>query len=154
MYYHRERLWPSPSIFIFTALVIPASLLVFLPINPTVGVLTAAVLYTGIIAVLVLASPTIAVTDSYLIAGPARLPIEHIGTPQVFLAEQATLERGQRLDARAWLLLRGWVSPVIKIPLTDPEDPAPYWLLSTRHPQRVADALLKSASAATTPDVT
>nr|WP_181716050.1 DUF3093 domain-containing protein [Cryobacterium sp.]QJS06328.1 membrane protein [Cryobacterium sp.] len=152
MYYYRERLWPSPSIFISTALVIPASLLVFLPINTTVGIVTAAVLYTGIIAVLVLTSPVIAVKDSCLIAGPARLPIEHIGKPEVLLAEEAALERGQRLDARAWLLLRGWVSPAIKIPLTDPDDPAPYWLLSSRHPQQVADALSKAAAA--TPDVT
>ncbi|TFD75595.1 DUF3093 domain-containing protein [Cryobacterium sp. Sr8] len=154
MYYYRERLWPSPAIYISTALVIPASLLVFLPINMTVGIVTAVVLYTGIIAVLVLASPVIAVKDSHLIAGQARLPIEHIGEPQVFLAEAATLERGQRLNARAWLLLRGWVSPVIKIPLTDPGDPAPYWLLSSRHPQQVADALSRAAEKITTPDVT
>jgi len=154
MYYYRERLWPSPSIFISTTLVIPASLLVFLPINMTAGIVTAVVLYTGIIVLLVLASPVITVNDSHLVAGPARLPLEHVGKPEVFLAAEATLERGQRLDARAWLLIRGWVSPVIKIPLTDPEDPAPYWLLSSRHPQQVADALSRAAEEITTPDVT
>ena len=30
---YRERLWPAPWVFIATALVIPASLLVFLPIS-------------------------------------------------------------------------------------------------------------------------
>jgi hypothetical protein len=34
-------------IFIITALVIPASLLVFLPINQTLGVICAAVLYSA-----------------------------------------------------------------------------------------------------------
>ena len=38
MYHYRERLWPSPGMFISTALVIPASLLVFLPINMVVGI--------------------------------------------------------------------------------------------------------------------
>ncbi|MET0716674.1 MAG: DUF3093 domain-containing protein [Mycetocola sp.] len=153
-YYYRERLWPSPWIFISTALVIPASLIVFLPISAIVGVMTAVILYVGIVTMLLLASPVVAVSDSGLIAGPARLTLEHIGQPQVFLGEEARLERGPRLDARAWLLVRGWVSPVIKIPLNDREDPAPYWLISSRHPQQVADAISKATSTIPTRDET
>lgn len=151
-YYYRERLWPTAWIFIATALVIPASLIVFLPINTIVGIVTAVILYLGVVTMLLLASPVVAVSDSGLIAGPARLPLEHIGQPQVFLDEEARLERGPQLDARAWLLIRGWVSPVIKIPLNDPEDPAPYWLISCRHPQQVADALSKATSAIPAPE--
>jgi hypothetical protein len=51
------------------------------------------------------------------------------------------LERGQRLDARAWLLIRGWISPVVKIEVLDAADPAPYWLVSTRKPDAVIDAI-------------
>ena len=47
MILYRERLWPAPWLFLATALVIPASLLVFLPINVTVGIVTAIVLYAG-----------------------------------------------------------------------------------------------------------
>ena len=44
-------------------------------------------------------------------------------------------ERGPSLDARAWLSIRGWVDPVVKVTLADEKDPTPYWLVSTRRPE-------------------
>jgi len=146
MQLYRERLWPSAWVFLSTALVIPASLLVFLPINPTAGVWTAIVLYAGCVVALIATSPVIQVTDAQISAGRARLPVGLAGTPEAFEKQEATLERGQRLDARAWLVIRGWVSPVVKIPVTDPADPAPYWLVSTRRPARLADAIERARS--------
>ena len=64
------------------------------------------------------------------------------------MTQEATLERGQRLDARAWLVIRGWVSPVVKIPVTDPVDPAPYWLVSTRRPALLVDAIERARNGA------
>ncbi|MET3768136.1 hypothetical protein ABIB15_000808 [Marisediminicola sp. UYEF4] len=148
MQLYRERLWPSVWVFVSTALVIPASLLVFLPINPTAGVWTAVVLYAGCVVALVATSPVIEVTDAQIIAGRARLPVALAGPPEAFVKQEATLERGQRLDARAWLVIRGWVSPVVKIPVTDPVDPAPYWLVSTRRPALLADAIERARSGA------
>jgi hypothetical protein len=52
------------------------------------------------------------------------------------------------LDARAWLVIRAWVDPVVRIELGDPEDPAPYWLVSSRKPQKLVAAL--QAAGATT----
>ena len=145
---YRERLWPSPWVFLTTALVIPAALLVFLPINQTVGVISAAVLYAGCVVLLIVASPVIEVTADDFVAGRARLPLEHAGRATPYRLDEATLERGQRLDARAWLLLRGWVSPVVKVELDDPQDPTPYWLVSTRRPERLVEALAQARSRA------
>lgn len=145
---YRERLWPTPWLFISTALVIPASLLVFLPINQTVGVIVAIVLYLGCVALLMLGSPVIAVTETEIIAGKARLPIGVVGTVSGFSGMDARDERGPHLDARAWLLIRGWVDPVVKVELTDPDDPAPYWIVSTRHPDTVMDAVAQAKAAA------
>lgn len=142
--YYRERLWPSAWVFLTTGLVIPASMIVFLPINPLAGVITAVVLYGGCVALLVGTAPVLAVTGSHFVAGRARLPIDLAGEPEAFRGDEATLERGQRLDARAWLVIRGWVSPVVKVPVTDPTDPAPYWLVSSRRP----DALVSAIAAA------
>jgi hypothetical protein len=141
---YRERLWASPWVFLATALVIPAALLVFLPINQLVGVITAIVLYTGCVILLIIGSPVVEVTTQHFLAGRARLPIEHAGRVTPYRLDEATLERGQRLDARAWLLLRGWVSPVVKVELTDPQDPTPYWLVSTRRPERVVEAIAEA----------
>ena len=139
--HYRERLWPAPWLFISTALVIPASLLVFLPIDTTVGIIVAIVLYLGCVGLLILGSPVIEVTDSQFIAGKARLPLQLVGAVEGFSGDAARLERGQRLDARAYLLIRGWVDPVVKVAVDDPADPTPYWIVSTRRPSEVAEAI-------------
>lgn len=141
---YRERLWPAPWLFIATALVIPASFLVFLPISVPAGIATAIVLYTACVVGLLMASPTIAVTETELLAGRARLPRAVISGAEGFTADDATLQRGQKLDARAWLLIRGWVSPVVRVDLADENDPTPYWLISTRKANELVAALAKN----------
>ena len=145
---YREKLWPAPWLFISTALVIPASLLVFLPINWWVGVVTAVLLYAGCVIGLLLGSPVVEVTSSEFRAGRARLPLEVVGAVTGYRGDEAQLERGRQLDARAWLLIRGWISPVVKVDVADETDPAPYWLVSTRQPDAVIDALVRAKAAA------
>ncbi|MGL4339759.1 MAG: DUF3093 domain-containing protein [Rhodoglobus sp.] len=141
---YREKLWPTPWIFLSTALVIPASLLVFLPINTSVGVIAAVTLYGTCVITLLLSATRITITDTELIAGNARIPLDLIGEAHGFVTEQARLERGQRLDARAFLVIRGWIDPVVRIEVIDPEDPTPYWLVSTRNPSSIAQAIAES----------
>ncbi|HEV7812665.1 MAG TPA: DUF3093 domain-containing protein, partial [Leifsonia sp.] len=126
----------------------PASLLVFLPINALAGVVTALVLYGGSVTLLIATSPVIAVTDTQIVAGRARLPIQYAGEPETFRGAEATIVRGPELDARAWLVIRGWVSPVVRIPVTDPDDPAPYWIVSSRRPEAVSAAIVKARNGA------
>jgi len=138
---YRERLWPAPWVFLATALVIPASLLVFLPISTTVGIICAVVLYGAVLAALLLTSPLVEVTDALFIAGRARLPLGVVAGAQPFVGAAATAERGTRLDARAWLLLRGWIPGLVRVQLDDPSDPTPYWLVSSRQPKKLAAVL-------------
>lgn len=145
---YRERLLPGPMIFVITALVIPASLLVFLPINGTLGIVCAAVLYGTCVLLLIISSPWVEVTDAALLAGRARLPLPNVGEAIGFTGTDATAQRGPKLDSRAWLVLRGWISPVVKIDVLDTTDPAPYWLVSTRHPNDLIAALQKAKAAA------
>ncbi|MHA6668017.1 DUF3093 domain-containing protein [Homoserinimonas sp. A447] len=148
MTYYRERLWPSPWIYLSLGLVIPASILVFMPINPVVGVLTGAGLYLGCAGLLTATAPTLLVTDHQLVAGRASLPLSLVGEATGFEGAEATLERGQRLDARAWLLIRGWVGPVVKIVVSDESDPTPYWLVSTRDPRAFISAITTAQESA------
>jgi hypothetical protein len=138
--YH-ERLWASVWFFLATALVIPASLLVFFPISAAVGIAVAVLLYAGCVAVLVVNSAVLQVTTEAFHAGRARLPIQFAGEATAYREPDATLQRGAQLDARAWPLIRGWVSPVVRVTVTDPQDPTPYWLVSTRHPEKLVEAL-------------
>jgi len=138
---YRERLLPPIQVFLAVALVIPATLLVFLPINVLAGWIIGVGLYLCFFAALIFGSPVVRVGDDGFRAGRAVLYPSEIGATAAFFAENATAERGPRLDARAWTLFRGWVKPVVKIELTDLDDPAPYWLVSTRHPARVLTAI-------------
>jgi hypothetical protein len=141
MVLYEERLWAAPSLFLATALIIPASLIVALPINIYAGIIAAIVLYAGCVAFLLAKSAKIRVTDSMLEAGRAQIPLTFVGEPTAYRAGDATIQRGQRLDARAWLLIRGYINPVVKVPILDAIDPVPYWLISTRRPDRLVRAL-------------
>lgn len=137
----RERLWPAWWVFLATALVIPASLLVFLPISPTAGIAVAIGLYGAIVVALLATTPVIEVTDGMLRVGRARIERSFVGAATAHTGADAVAERGTRLDARAWLVLRGWISGVVRIEIADDADPTPYWLVSTRHPEELAAAL-------------
>lgn len=141
MTYYRERLWPSVWMYLATALVVPASILVFMPINQLVGILTGVAMYLGIVGLLTATAPLIQVTEHQLVAGRASLPLSLVGETSAFDGNEATLERGQRLDARAWLLIRGWIAPVVKVMVADDSDPAPYWLVSSRDPKSLVAAV-------------
>ena len=138
---YREKLWASPAPYVATALIIPASILVFAPISMLAGMLIAAGLYGACVLALLLSAPVVQVRNGELIAGRASISTDLIGEVLPFDGEEAVLERGRRLDARAWLLIRGWIRPVVRIPIVDATDPAPYWLVSTRHPQKLAAAI-------------
>lgn len=136
----RERLYAAPWLFGACALVIPAVLAVFWPINAAVGVVLAIVIYALIVAALVASAPVLVVTDAEFRAGRAQVEREYVGAVEFFAGREAVLERGPRLDARAWLLLRGSL-PIVKVPITDDADPVPYWIVSTRRPRELAAVL-------------
>lgn len=148
---YREKLWPAPWLFVSTALVIPASLLVFFPINPLAGVVVAIVLYLGCVGLLLAGSPVVAVTHSDFVAGKARVPLDLVGEVTGYRATEARLQRGPHLDARAWLMIRGWIDPVIRVEILDANDPVPYWIVSTRRPDTIIEAIAAAKTTQRTP---
>lgn len=142
---YRERLWPTPWLFITTLLILPGVILVFAPINMSAGIILAIALYAAVALFFIFATKSVRVVDGEFRAGRARIPLEFIGTPEAFTREQAALQRGQQLDARAWILLRGGIDAVVKVPILDSNDPTPYWLVSTRHPKRLVSVLTQTS---------
>lgn len=140
---YRERVWPSVWFFVAGALVIPAVILVFTPINRTVGVMIAIALYVLVVAALVASSPVVEVSDRILRVGSARMPLAVTGDVTAYTTRaDARRAAGPGLDARAWLCLRGWAGTSARVDVADPHDPVPYWLFSTRHPERLRDAIV------------
>ena len=83
----------------------------------------------------------VAVEDGELRVGDARLPLEFVGEVEVFPRERKRAALGPHLDPAAYLLHKGWIGPLVRVRVDDPADPTPYWLFSTRHPERVTAAL-------------
>jgi hypothetical protein len=39
-------------------------------------------------------------------------------------------------------VIRPWVDAVVKVTISDPQDPTPYWIVSSRNPERFIAAWL------------
>ena len=48
---------------------------------------------------------------------------------------------GVGADVRAYLLMRPYLKQAVKVEITDPRDPTPYWVVASRHPRELAQAL-------------
>jgi Protein of unknown function (DUF3093) len=93
-------------------------------------------------ALLALGRARIQVAGGELRVGHAHIPLHFIGDVEVISRAGKRRALGPELDPAAYLLHRGWVGPMLRVRLTDPDDPTPYWVFSTRHPERLA-ALLR-----------
>lgn len=114
----------------------------------TWGLLLAAATFAVIAAVLLTSATVIRVDDSGLRVGRAWIEHRYLAGCRALDAEQTRARRGPEADARAYLVLRPYVRTAVQVDLADPADPAPYWLISSRHPKRLADALVAAASGA------
>ncbi|MEV4561804.1 DUF3093 domain-containing protein [Kitasatospora sp. NPDC049285] len=90
-------------------------------------------------------SARIRVVQGSLVAGQARIPVSALGAAEVLNPKEAVAWRSVKADPRAFMLLRSYVPTALKVEVTDPADPTPYLYLSTRSPQRLADALSEAA---------
>lgn len=81
------------------------------------------------------------VRDGVLYAGAAHIPLGHVGAVEALDAEETRRALGVEADARAFLVIRPYLKRSVRIQITDPDDPTPYWLVSSRHPATLAQAL-------------
>ncbi|MFC5145939.1 DUF3093 domain-containing protein [Streptomyces aureoversilis] len=139
---YEERLTVPRSWWFIAVLAGVAMALILLPLGtvPMLGGLVGGGALAAV-AVSSYGSVRIRVVSGALVAGDARIPVEALGTPQVLDADEARAWRTHKADTRAFMLLRGYVPTAVRIEITDPADPTPYVYLSTRSPQRLAEAL-------------
>ncbi|MDX3664063.1 DUF3093 domain-containing protein [Streptomyces sp. ID05-26A] len=86
-------------------------------------------------------STKVEVAEGELRAGDAHIPLELLGAVEIIAAEDRRRIMGRELDPAAFVVHRGWVKPLVRVHVTDPEDPTPYWVISTRHPEELAAAI-------------
>ena len=136
-----ERLTPSPGVWAVALMLAALTILVFAPIDLWLGV-AAAVVFFALEAVLLMATtPRIVVREHTLQVGRASIERHHLGQATAHRGEDARAQRGPLLHGLAYVTVRGWIAPVVRIQLTDERDRTPYWLTSTRRPEELVAAL-------------
>ncbi|NIJ12687.1 hypothetical protein FHU38_003031 [Saccharomonospora amisosensis] len=73
--------------------------------------------------------------------GDAHLPVRYVDRVEIIGKQHKRKALGPELDPAAFLVHRGWVPTLLRVWLADPDDPTPYWVVSTRHPERLAAVL-------------
>ncbi|MDQ0598358.1 hypothetical protein QF037_002703 [Streptomyces canus] len=146
---YEERLTAPRSWWLISFLVGVSFALILLPFG-TLPLLGGLVGGTAVAAVAASSygSLRIRVVGGSLIAGEAKIPVTALGAAEVLDAEEARAWRTYKADTRAFLLLRAYIPTALRVEVTDPEDPTPYLYLSTREPERLAEAIKQARDAA------
>ena len=71
----------------------------------------------------------------------ARAPLTALGPAEVLDREQLRLWRGPRAHRHAWVTVRPWQRGAVRLPVIDPHDDTPYWLVGSKRPAQLARAL-------------
>jgi hypothetical protein len=81
------------------------------------------------------------VSDKFLNVGKAQIERKFLGKIEVLSADEMRRWRGPLSDPASYMALRFWIPTGVKIEINDPNDPTPYWLVSSKKAQPLAAAL-------------
>jgi hypothetical protein len=81
------------------------------------------------------------IADGELRVRGAHLPLQYVSGAVAL--DGPTLRRvvGREGDPAAFVSIRPWIDAGVQVWLDDEDDPTPYWVVSTRHPDRVLAAV-------------
>jgi Protein of unknown function (DUF3093) len=91
----------------------------------------------------------IAVGGGELRVDDAHVPLSAIGQVTVLDAQARRDLLGQDADPLAFVIQRPWIPCGVRVDLNDPEDPTPYWYVSSRRPAELAAVLRSSGRSVT-----
>jgi hypothetical protein len=142
---YRERIAPGPAYLVGAfALGMSMGLVAWiiseawaLGIGVPLGIVLAVALWFTAPIVVVERAPDGAV----LRAANAWIPVDQLARPVELDSEGLRDVLGVSSDARAFGCLRPWMHSAVQVDVTDLEDPTPYWIVGTRHPARLLEAL-------------
>jgi hypothetical protein len=109
--------------------------------GPAAWIVTAVAMALMAVGLWAYGDARVVVQDGWFRAGRARIETRHLGTATALDAESTRRVAGPEADVRAYLLLRPYLKQAVRVEVVDPADPTPYWLVSSRHPRALAEAL-------------
>lgn len=139
---YRERLRAPLWTWALGALLVASVAAVFLVVLSPAAVLGVVVVVGALVSWgLVRSGATVGVVDGELLAGHAHVPLDVLGPVTALDAAAAARLRGRDIDPGAHHLIRAWVPTAIRVELADPQDPTPYWYVSTARPDALVAAI-------------
>jgi len=118
----------------------PLVLLSVLPVSQSGAVVMAGLVPVALVLLSIFSAPTIQITEN-IRAGRINVPLSALGEAFGLEGEQMKTERGPGLSPAAQFVIRGDIKFMVKVPVTDPNDPNAYLLISTRNPSGLASAI-------------
>ncbi|MDA3649564.1 DUF3093 domain-containing protein [Saccharopolyspora indica] len=83
------------------------------------------------------------VNGGELWVGDAHLPLRFVDEVEIITPQEQRRALGPDLDPAAFMVHRSSIRTSVRIWLDDPDDPTPYWVVSTRRPAELVEALGK-----------
>ncbi|MDO8107920.1 DUF3093 domain-containing protein [Isoptericola sp. b441] len=144
---HRERLWPGPFGWAMVVVATAVAAVTLSPLSRTAMVVAAVITLAVLILGILLTTPTVAVRGGELVAGAAHIPVHLLGRARVIDRAALHVALGPGSDARDFALVRSWLPGAVVVPVLDPADPTPQWLVSSRHAAALAAAITEAQAA-------
>lgn len=101
----------------------------------------AIVLYGGIVAALLIGAPVLEVRAGELRAGRAHIDVDDLGEPVALDGDAARAALRAGWDPADHHVISPWTRAVVRVAVTDEQDPTPAWVVSTRRPRELAAAI-------------
>lgn len=86
----------------------------------------------AVLALVLMGRTRVRVADGTLSVGSAAKELRHLGRAEIVPKADRQRTLGPELDPAAYLMIRTWVRQVVRVEVTDPDDPTPYWVFSVR----------------------
>ena len=83
----------------------------------------------------------IQVKDGKLFVAGAKIEKKFIGQATALNNAEMKLLRGRDANAIAFTEVRFWVKTGVKVEVNDANDPVPYWLISSKHTEKLVSAI-------------
>lgn len=121
-------------------------------LSVTIAIVIYAVLESAcVMTLLIWGSAKIEVTDGELLADRQRLPLAQIADVAALDTTQTRALRGPRADPAAYLLVRPYLPRAVYVEIAGRPAGRPYWLIATRKPAELADAVRRARSGTPVP---
>ena len=104
--------------------------------------ITSLIICTGLLIVIAIKSAmVIEVDEQELRVGRARIALKFLGASHALSSEQVRLLRTRDADPASFLIFRFWRSTGVKVEINDTRDKTPYWLITSKRNNELAEIL-------------